>query len=211
MKKVTFSVYYCGISEELFAPNIRIYKPHDSICRQYVFENEIGADWKISDLIQKFLTDVRDIDTWTAENIQPSRIYVQTSSALYGFLEDKKIAEVFSDFETENLQLAFFCVGGASFESNGYHFIVHPSEEIHKNLPHVHVRRNENITRYDLNTLKRFPKDKFCWDFQRDEKKIILPYLKRNKRKLLGYWNMYMKGYTPPIEDEDGQQYYPES
>lgn len=175
MKKVTFSVYYCGISEELFAPNIRIYKPHDSICRQYVFENEIGADWKISDLIQKFLTDVRDIDTWTAENVQPSRIYVQTSSALYGFLEDKKIAEVFSDFETDDLMLAFFCVGGASFESNGYHFIVHPSEEIHKNLPHVHVRRNENITRYDLNTLKRFPKDIFAGTFKEMRRKPFCP------------------------------------
>lgn len=118
---------------------------------------------------------------------------------------------MFSDFDTDELSFATFCVGGPSFRCEGYLFVIHPNEEIHKNHPHVHVRRNGNETRYSLNTLTRFSNDNFCREFQKDEKKIILPYLQKNKDRLLKYWDLCMKGYIPPVEDEDGKQFYPES
>ena len=48
-------------------------------------------------------------------------------------------------------------------------------------------------------------------EHKRDEKKIIIPTLKKNAKKLYAYWNQYINGYIPPEEDETGKQYYKES
>ena len=48
-------------------------------------------------------------------------------------------------------------------------------------------------------------------EHKRDEKKIIILTLKKNAKKLYGYWNQYINGYIPPDEDETGKQYYKES
>ena len=90
-------------------------------------------------------------------------------------------------------------------------FIIHPDEDIHKNTPHVHVRRDDEETRYYLESLERFPNDKVSRRFLKDEKKRIKPYLLKNKEKLYEYWNLYMNGYTTPAMNEEGKQYYKES
>ena len=93
----------------------------------------------------------------------------------------------------------------------GYRFVVHPNEEIHKHTPHVHVENDDCSVRYSLVSLKRFEQDKVPRNYLRDEKKIIRPFLENNRKKLLEYWNLSINGYTTPIINEKGQQYYPES
>ena len=65
--------------------------------------------------------------------------------------------------------------------------------------------------RYSLDTFKRFEQDIPSREHKRDEKKIIIPALKKNVKRLYGFWNQYMSGYIPPDEDENGKQYYKES
>ena len=149
---------------------------------------------------------------WGREKLQVSTVYIRTEDTLLGLQEDKHIAEIFSYFGCEHIDFVYVCVlGGASFWCDGYRFIVHPNEEIHRHHPHVHVKRNEQETRYSLDTLARFPNDTFSREFKRDEKKIILPYLRKNQVKLLRYWDCYINGYIPPMEDADGMQFYNES
>lgn len=130
---------------------------------------------------------------------------------MIGLQKDKQISEIQDYFGFDDVCLAFFVVGGASIECHGYQFIVHPNEEIHRNTPHVHVRKGGNETRYYLETLSRFPKDKFSKGFQHDEKKIILPFLKEHQVELYTFWDMYMNSYVPPSVDQYGKQYYKES
>ena len=146
-----------------------------------------------------------------AENLSAERVYIITQEALIGMQQDKTIVELFEYFSTEEIHLVYFLVGGASIHCSGYRFTVHPKEEIHRHMPHVHVCKDGESVRYSLDTLERFEQDKLPREYKRDEKKVIIPYLLKNQTKLMGYWNHYMNGYTVPDEDEHGLQYYPES
>ena len=88
---------------------------------------------------------------------------------------------------------------------------MHPNEAVHKHKPHVHVVKDDMSVRYSLETLERFPQDVFSREYKRDEKKIIIPALKKNQKKLWDYWNCYMGGYCSPTIDCQGKEYYKES
>ena len=216
MSTINFTAYYCGMSEDLFADNIMIFQPVSYYSKSYDLENNLLSTMKLSDAIQLFkdyaLKDDDALGNWGVDGLQVDTIYLRSSDAFLGIQEDKLLADMYAYFSCDYLEFVYIYVaGGASFWCNGYQFIVHPNEDIHRHHPHVHVRHDDNETRYSLDTLTRFPNDTFSRDFKRDEKKKILPYLRKNQAKLRRYWDNYLNGYIPPIEDEEGKQYYRES
>lgn len=131
---------------------------------------------------------------------------------LLGLQKDEPLTELFAFFKRAKIEIDYILVlGGASIHCNGYRFTIHPNEEIHKHRPHVHVIKNDTSVRYSIDTFERFEHDTLSREHQRDEKKIIIPTIKKNKKRLYVFWNQYMNGYIPPIEDENGKQYYKES
>lgn len=210
MKSITFSIYVCGMNRHTVTQKIMIHAPY-AMYEKTFYGNDLASK-TISDIIQIVGKDAAAFLTEHGVKLSWEHVCIRTSSALIALQEDKKLDEIFTYFSTDDIQFAyFFIVGGASIHCGGYRFTVHPDEDIHRNSPHVHVYKDGKNARYSLNTLKRFPDDNILREFIRDEKKIILPYLKKNQEKLMGYWNHYMNGYTFPAEDVDGNQYYPES
>lgn len=215
MYKINFVVYFCGMADGLFSEKIMLWPAIDSYKRTYVCGVDMPVEATIGDALARFKidysTDHESGSDWENEHFRLNHVYIELENVLLALQEDKRLSNIFSYFDRNEIRLALIISGGASLHCNGYKFIVHPNEDIHKNTPHVHVVRNEEQTRYNLNTLSRFPSDKFSRAFKRDEKKIIIPYLKKNQGRLLDYWNLYMNGYIPPVEDENGMQYYNES
>jgi hypothetical protein len=146
------------------------------------------------------------------ENFNVENIYIKHKGYLIGLQEDKSLSDVFSYFKKNILEFDYIYVaGGASREYHGYQFIVHPKEDIHRYTPHVHVKKDSVALRYYLETFERFKGDKHLREHDRDEKKIIIPFLEQNKKWLWEEWDMYMNGYTPPIVTESGKQYCKET
>lgn len=98
--------------------------------------------------------------------------------------------------------------GGASFVSRGFRFVVHPNEDVHKNMPHIHVIKDGNSARYSLETFKIIDANgrKAADYFKREEKKKILPVLREQYDWFIKNWNLYQKGYVPSEINEDGIQ-----
>lgn len=198
------------MSEDLFSEKIMIYKPLSEY-RKVFFYEELEAK-TVSEFIEIVKNDVNEYsDEYSIEELNVNRLYIQTADTLFGLQQDKRLEDIFNYFSTDNIQFTYFVVGGASLHCMGYKFIVHPDEDIHRNTPHVHVCKDGNSVRYSLVTLERFKHDSMPRIYARDEKKVIMPYLRENQDKLMGYWNHYINGYTVPFEDEQGCQYYPES
>ena len=213
MGQIRISALFCGISDDLLADHMMIWKPFETYERVYIPGKDLPPDPRVSEMIDRFKLDAKEdhdvLGEWGNRDLQVDSIFLRTETALIGFRENKHASDILSYFGCVDLDLVYIClVGGASFYCDGYHFIVHPNEDIHKYHPHVHVRRDDEETRYSLDTLTRFPSDTFSHTFKKDEKKHILPYLKKNQAKLRKQWDMYMNGYISPMEDEEGRQYY---
>lgn len=214
-QRVRFIMYFCGMADGLFSEKIMLWPAVGKFEKLYAYPNGVPPTLKVSDVIERFKADAhadgQALGELETEHLQADTVYVKADDAMLELREDKQLSDMFSYFSLDELTLVFISAGGASFHCQGYQFIVHTNDDIHKNTPHVHVKRSGCQTRYYLETLTRFPNDKFSREFQRDEKRIILPYLRENKERLLGYWNHYLNGYLPPAEDENGMQYYKES
>lgn len=211
MKRIIFTVYHCEMSDELYLDNIMIYKPFESFSKSFDWNELDSLPHSVTGVIEWFKVIARNQNVYITDCLNLDTIYIKINDELLGFTEDKQISDIFSYFEKDLIEFAFFVVGGASFHYDGYLFIVHPNEEIHKNTPHVHVRRDEEEVRYCLDTLERFPNDKMSRRFSKDEKKRIIPFLRENKDKLYEHWNLYVNGYTTPAISEEGKQFYKES
>ena len=205
------------MSKRNFARNIMIYKPYKTFKTIFHSNNtEFLLEYKVSELIKKFKNSKEfmicnenyySMDEFTLENI-----YIKHKGTLLSLKTDKHILDVFKFFKTKKIEIVYiFVAGGASIHCSGYQFVIHPNEDIHKNTPHVHVKKDGMSVRYFLETLQRFPNDVYSREYKRDEKKIIIPGLKKNKKKLCDYWKYYMEGYNPPEIDDRGKQYYKES
>ena len=210
MKTISFVAHICGMSDRTFSDKIMIYEPLATYQKNFTYDELPKTT--VNDLLNSIKEDaIAFLGEYGAENLSAERVYIITQDALIGMQNDKTFEELFEYFPTENIQLVYFLVGGASIHCSGYRFTVHPNEEIHRHTPHVHVCKDGESVRYSLDTLERFEQDKLPREYKRDEKKVIMPYLKNNQAKLMTYWNLYMNGYTVPNEDERGLQYYPES
>lgn len=214
MYNLNFKIYFCGMSEETFSDQIMIYKPHSYIEKRFNLLNlqQINIE-SISELIVYLKKDpsiIESLGTWGMKNFSISTVYVYEQPYLLGFQDDKKISEILIDLNTNQLELAYFIVGGASFHNEtSYRFTIHPNENRHKYMPHVHVSKSGVEIRYSLKTL--LPIDPLVNPHKRDNQKIIIPFLKDNQSEWLKLWDYYIKGYTIPEITEDGKQFYAES
>ena len=53
MNTIRFTAYFCGMTEELFADNVMLFKPSGSYEKTYDVENFISS-WRVSDVISAF-------------------------------------------------------------------------------------------------------------------------------------------------------------
>lgn len=216
MKEITFEIHSVGgMDAEFYSQEILIRKPKISVIFSFAEEDlEILDIHCISQLIHHIKTVNHCVESLFSEsgmeNFSVQTTYIKQKDYLLGIENDKALDQVFSDFQTEHLTfLHFYVGGGGSIEYNGYRFAVHSDESIHKHMPHVHVIKDEESVRYSLITLERI--DDCSHVFLRDEKKIILPALKKHLPRLQEFWTAAMGGYRPPEFDFNNKQYYPES
>ena len=216
MKSITFTIHFStGLSGEFYSRNILIDKPKMSLSFYFNEEDLENTEiQRISQLVHELKTTNRCVkemlSDWGMENFTVQTTYIKRKDHLLGFEQDKSLEEVFEDFQTEHLELLhFYVAGGASIECNGYRLVVHSNEDVHKHLPHVHVIKDDEAVRYHLITLERL--DDCSRAFQKDEKKKILPAIKKHLSRLQDYWTAAMGGYRPPEFDIKNKQYYPES
>lgn len=217
MKEIIFQISVSGMSEEDFSDKIKIYKPFQVVKEKFLLGDCINKGIKsIKDLIDsikqtnnKFMSVVNN---YGEENFNYKTIYIMHKDYLLGLQEDKLLNEIFEYLQSDKIEIIYIIVaGGASIECSGYKFIIHSDEEIHRHKPHVHVKKDNFSPRYSLDTLERFEGDIISREYLRDEKKIIIPFLEKNKDKLLEFWNHNINGYITPVQDENGNQYYKES
>jgi len=211
MQYIEFKVHFCGMSEELYAEHCMIYKPCHSLTRTYSLDELADRSIvSISQLIQYIKTDkqIKDhLGEWETEQFNVQAVFFKHQNYLLGLQEDKTVKQVFEELNTDIVQMRFFVVGGASFHcERGYLFIVRSKEKGHEHMPHVHVEHGEAMVRFSLETLQ--PIDDMMQPHKRDYKKIILPFLKKNKSKLMEQWNKNIKEYTTPVLSDNGDQFY---
>lgn len=214
MRELRFTIHTCGMSEETFSEQIMIYRPTHTKTKVFSQKDldSLGIV-RVSELVEYIKQDdaiCEILGEWGLENICTATIYIQHQNYLLGLLEDKTLSDIFNYFSTERLEFVFFIVGGASIHNEtDYRFTVHPNEDVHRHMPHVHVLKDGVEIRYSLETLQ--PIDLLVNPHKRDNKKIIMPFLEKNQEKLMGLWRLYMDGYTSPAITQEGQQFYAES
>ena len=192
-----------------------IYKPFRSMARDFTEKlRHQAGDTRISDLVEALKQDaeIREgLGEWGLAHVTAEAVYVMHRDFMLRFREDKTVSEVFRDFETDRLELAYFlAAGGASIHNEThYRFTLHPDERVHEHTPHVHVKKAGVEIRYSLEDL--MPMDPLVNPHKRDDKKIIRPFLKKNQEMLLEMWRYNAKGYAAPEMNENGQQFYRES
>lgn len=216
MKIVSIRIHVCGMSDKNFTKYIMIYKPYKTMKHTFLLKGDKCKSMRISDLLVEFTKSKAykhfECKYSSTSKLRWQDVYIQKKGNLFGLQEDKCLDDIFAFFSISKLTIDYFFVaGGASMSCNGYRYVVHPDEDIHRNTPHVHVERDDMSVRYHLDTLERFTSDKCGREFKRDEKKIIIPTLKKYNEKLWEYWNIYINGYIPPVIDENGNQFYKES
>lgn len=217
MKTVSFQFNYVGMNDESYSEFIAICKPRYSLSIN-IDEEEYSSNSvsTISELIAYIRDNMPCIESFLREidieSLTYSSVYCRWNDCLLSTMLDRRLDDMFAYFHTEHLDFAYFYVaGGASEYCDGYTFTVHSNELIHKNSPHVHVERDGYSVRYSLENLQRYPKDKCSRIYDRDEKKIIQPALKKLQSILLEYWYHAVNGYKTPTIDANRRQYYPES
>ncbi len=217
MKVIIFKIHICGMSERDMSRKIMIDKPYKTITKfinmSYCLRNNIFTMGDLISHIKRSTNSLFDLlGDFGIENFNVENIYIKYNGYLIGLQENKYLSDIFSYFKRTILEFDYIYVaGGASREHHGYKFIVHPKEDIHRYTPHVHVQKYNIAPRYYLKTFERFKDDEYLREHERDEKKIIIPFLEKNKKWLWKEWDMYMNGYTPPIVTESGKQYCKET
>lgn len=212
MKTIDFNLHIYGINDKTFSDTIMIYKPHISV-RFSIFEYELSNNHikKISDLLKYISVTYRSFVIAAIGNhpLDINKLYLKYDDYLLGFINDKTLSELFSYVNSDHLEFDSFFGGGASFHNDGYKFFINPSEKCHQNTPHVHVEKEGKTVRFYLKSSK--PMDTLVFPHRKDVKKIIIPTIKKNKKKLMKWWKHYQNGYTTPTLSNKGKQHYPES
>lgn len=218
MDTVTFEIdIITGMTEETLSPRVMVDRPARTLRQTFTAQELAEAGVQTADqliaLIRCRLPRLPELlGEYGMAHFRCERVYLRWGDYLLGLGGDRLLDHVCADFHDENPHFVHLSVaGGASRQHMGYTFVVHPREQIHAHTPHVHVVRDGVSVRYSLVDFQRFPQDGKSRTHDRDEKKVILPYLRKNRDTLLRYWELAMEGYLPPVLDEQGRQYCAES
>ncbi|MBE6990137.1 MAG: hypothetical protein E7426_05270 [Ruminococcaceae bacterium] len=218
MKLILFQIHFCGMSMKDYSKKILIYSPFRTLRKLFSLKNcSLNQVKTASDLVSRIKQSegdqIRSVSgEFGVSCLSLPNVYIEHKGYLFGLKHDKSLSEIISQFNKALVIFHIFIVpGGASREHHGYKFIIHSDESIHKYSPHVHVEKSGISTRYSLVDFKRYPNDKYSTEHIRDEKKVIIPYLKENHKWFIEKWNLSMMGYIPPVETLEGQQICRES
>lgn len=218
MHTVTFEIdLVVGMTEETLSPHILVDRPAQTICQTFtareLAEHGVQTASQLIALVKRRLPKLQELlGEYGMEQLCCEHLYLRRGDYLLGLGGDKPLDRVCAELADEDPYFVYlFVAGGASRQHMGYTFVVHPREQIHAHAPHVHVVRDGVSVRYSLVDFRRFPQDGRSRMHERDEKKVILPYLRENQKALMEYWELAMRGYLPPVRDEQGRQYCAES
>ena len=213
MRRIKFIVSLCSMGGGLYDDNTLIWGPFKQLTVYFnTYELQTAKVHYLSELIETLKEDVDMLclDEWAYDTFVFDHIFVNHKKSLYRIKENKRINDLFKDFSENDVELHYIIVcGGASLELRGFKFIVHPDEKIHKHMPHIHVEKDDYSARYSIETMEMINANNKAAElfFKRSEKKIIIPFIKKNHDRLMEYWNMYQNGYVPPKINEKGMQY----
>lgn len=207
---INININFVGMSEEDYSDCICIFKPYDIYSCDFV--KKLSHDCIYSELIESAFKEYLQKSMGSTYSIEEFNMYshqfIKYGKYLVRCPSNKSIKEISNDLGMNNIDIEIFVYGGgASLQCHGYLFIVHPDEDVHKYSPHVHVKRDDYSVRYSLDTFERYKDDRCSREFIRDEKKIIIPFLKENNKILSDFWKKAQKGYEMPMIDEHGVQY----
>lgn len=200
---VNYQLYFCGMkSGELFNERTMLWAPYKKIGIVLDVDNGIS----ISDLKSE-INKHNDICIDICEEI--ISLYIFYNGFFIKINKNKTLSDISYELNIDELNLCSIVVdGGASLRGDKYLYVVHPNENIHKHTPHVHVKHDDDCVRYNLETIQRFEKDKLPNYYKRDEKKIIKPFIEKNRDFFMNNWALYNDGYEYPEIDAEGRAYY---
>ncbi len=212
MKGIELHLCSGGVDDHFFTDRIAITVDKNLIHNLYYDWNQISGEVVcIDDFLALLISNGVIMEQGELCDMR-ERCYIYKGNMFFYTKNNKTIEELFEFVDSELLQLFIFDIGGASINiENKYKLMIHTDEDIHRNLPHVHVIKGGDNVRYLLASLERIKTDKCSRNILRDEKKIIISGIKRNIKNLWAMWNAYNDGYVSPVIDFDGVQYYPES
>lgn len=79
MGKITFRIYYCGLSEDNFSDKIMIYKPLRRTERQFPLDDDTRTK-TVSDIISLFTQELQksniELGEWETEMLRYENIYI---------------------------------------------------------------------------------------------------------------------------------------
>lgn len=218
MNTVTFEIdLVVGMTEETLSPRVMVDRPARTVCLTFtareLAEAGVQTAGQLIALVKRRLPELPELlGEYGMEQFRCEQVYLRWGDYLLGLGGDRPLEQVCARLADEDPHFVYlFAAGGASRQYMGYTFMVHPREQIHAHTPHVHVIRDDVSIRYSLVDFRRFSQDGKSRMHDRDEKKIILPYLRKNQKTLMEYWELAMEGYLPPTLDERGRQYCAES
>lgn len=206
MKIIVINFCLCGMSKKNFKKNIMIYRPR-KIKRKVIFLNKKNENTNLLEIVKtlKYINQNK-------MSLDNKNIYLYYKNYLLKVVKNKTIKEISDYINHKFFKIYLFQIeGGASIHNQGYDFRIHPDEHIHKHSPHVHVVKNNTSVRYSLQTFERYKNDNVSKEIKKDEKKVIIPFIKKKQKYFLDCWNHYINGFEPPIINENNKQFYEES
>ncbi len=180
---VDITINLIGMSIDDYSQFTHLYKPY--FIYKCKFCHELNGECLFSELISMAFNEYKfqsENNTYSIEELYSySKQYIRYGNYFVGCISDKPMDLIGRELGIDKIYIEIFVFeGGASLQSHGYTFIVHPNEDIHKYSPHIHVKRDEYSVRYSLDTFERYEQDNYSREYLRDEKKIIIPFLKKN-------------------------------
>lgn len=206
--KVSVYIHQIGMSFRSYSRKNNIDKPYFTKKYNLKSSGDCLLSEVINQAINKYFTEYPlELCSYTKELLIYENHNIFVKGYYFHAINEKTLFEVKHDLGLHNIRIELFVfTGGASRNYEGYRYVVHPNEYIHKNMPHVHVEKDGYSVRYSLLTFDRFEKDKCSSEIIRDEKKRIIPYIKKNRKLFMKWWNIYQKGYITPELDNDKKQ-----
>lgn len=198
---------YIGLTESFISEKILLPEPIEKE-EFFISDSAFVDDISVQELMDYIRDNIFDNDTkgkiCHQFNFSYKEIYIEVDDYYYKFEKNINLSMVKNILKDIVFHIVIY-IGGASIHYDGYRFVVHSNEDIHKYLPHVHVEKSGYSIRYRLDNQQAIDDKNIPREFIRD-KKMIENFIKMNKDKLLGFWNASQNGFVTPVLTENGEQ-----
>ena len=140
MKKVSFTIYFCGGPwYGTFTPEIMIAKPCNTSTFgfdvQTLIQEGIAGIGDLTEYVKKVPTLRESLGDWGLQNLSWETVYIPKENYLLSLQADITFQELFDHFGQDTLELAHFYVGGgASIHTRDYKKRLRPFLEQKRDL-----------------------------------------------------------------------------